>query len=136
MEKASAPPIYVTERDFDTLFHLLDSPQTRGLPGMDALRQELDRAHVVAADKVPVDVITMNSTVRFEDESAGTAHQLTLVYPRDADGSGNKVSITAPVGSALIGLSVGQSIEWQVPGGRKIRLKVLEVTHQPEAAAK
>ncbi|MGH8278620.1 MAG: GreA/GreB family elongation factor, partial [Gammaproteobacteria bacterium] len=78
----------------------------------------------------------MNSTVRFEDESAGTAHQLTLVYPKDADGSGSKVSITAPVGSALIGLSVGQSIEWQVPGGRKIRLKVLQVVHQPESAAK
>lgn len=129
-----APKIYVTEADFDALERVLDSPEVRNLPGIEALWQELHRAHVVPADKIPTDVVTMNSTVRFEDESAGTAHQLTLVYPRDVDGSVSKVSITAPVGSALLGLSVGQSIEWQVPGGRKIRLKVLEVLHQPEAA--
>lgn len=136
MAKAPAPQIYVTEGDFDALGQLLDSPATRRLPGMEALWQELQRAHVVPADRIPADVVTMNSTVRFEDESAGTAHQLTLVYPRDLDESGNKVSITAPAGSALIGLSVGQTIDWQVPGGRKIRLKVLEVLHQPEAGAK
>ena len=117
MEKVSAPPIYVTERDIDTLSHLLDSPQTRGLPGMDTLRQELDRAHVVAADKVPLDVITMNSTVRFEDESAGAVHQLTLVYPRDTDGSGSKVSITAPVGSALIGFPSDNPLNGRCPVG-------------------
>ncbi|HKT32229.1 MAG TPA: nucleoside diphosphate kinase regulator [Gammaproteobacteria bacterium] len=127
------PKIYVTEADFDALEDLLDSPQVRKLPGIESLWQELHRANVMPAGQIPANVVTMNSTVRFEDESAGTAHQLTLVYPRDVDGSGSKVSITAPVGSALIGLSVGQTIEWQVPGGRKIRLKVLEVLHQPEA---
>ena len=125
--------IFVTEHDFDGLEQLLDSPEIRKLPGIEALWQELHRAQVVPAAQIPADVVTMNSTVRFEDESAGTAHQLTLVYPRDVDESGSKVSITAPVGSALIGLSVGQIIEWQVPGGRKIRLKVLQVLHQPEA---
>ena len=128
-----APKIYVTEADFDALERLLDTPAVRNLPGIEALWQELHRAHVVPAGKIPADVVTMNSTVRFEDESAGTAHQLTLVYPRDVDGSVSKVSITAPVGSALLGLSMGQSIEWQVPGGRRIRLKVLEVLRQPEA---
>ncbi|MGH8312559.1 MAG: nucleoside diphosphate kinase regulator [Gammaproteobacteria bacterium] len=130
------PKIFVTELDFDRLEQLLDSPEVRKLPGIESLWQELHRAQVVPADRIPANVVTMNSTVRFEDESAGTAHQLTLVYPRDVDGSGSKVSITAPVGNALIGLSVGQTIEWQVPGGRKIRLKVLEVLHQPEAGAK
>lgn len=125
--------IFVTETDFDRLERLLDSPAVRKLPGVEALWEELHRAHVVPAGKIPADVVTMNSTVRFEDESAGTAHQMTLVYPKDVDGSGSKVSITAPVGSALIGLSVGQSIEWQVPGGRQIKLKVLEVVHQPES---
>ena len=131
-----APKIYVTEADFDALERVLDSPAVRKLPGVEALWQELHRAQVVPADRIPANVITMNSTVRFEDENAGTAHQLTLVYPRDVDESGTKVSITAPAGSALIGLSVGQTIEWQVPGGRKIRLKVLEVLHQPAAGAK
>ncbi|MGH8398635.1 MAG: nucleoside diphosphate kinase regulator [Gammaproteobacteria bacterium] len=133
MEKASAPPIYVTERDFDTLSHLLETPQSRGLPGIDALLQELDRAHVVAADKVPVNVITMNSTARFKDESSGAVHELTLVYPQDTGASPGRISVLAPAGSALLGLSAGQIIEWQVPGGRRLRLKVLEVLHQPEA---
>ena len=130
-----APKIYVAEADFDALERLLDSPAVRNLPGIEALWQELHRAQVVPADRIPANVVTMNSTVRFEDESAGTAHQLTLVYPQAA-GEPGSVSITAPVGSALIGLSVGQTIEWQVPGGRKIRLKVLKVLHHPEAAAK
>lgn len=128
-----APSICVTERDFDTLEHLLDSPAVRGLPGIDTLWQELHRAHVVASDKVPTDVITMNSTARFVDETSGTVHELTLVYPQEADGTAGRVSITAPVGSALLGLSVGQTIGWQVPGGRKLELKVLEVLRQPEA---
>lgn len=134
MEKASAPPIFITERDFDALSHLLDSQEARGVPGMDALRQELRRAQVVPADRVPANVITMNSTARFRDEASGTVHELTLVYPQDAGGSAGRISVLAPAGSALLGLASGQTIEWQVPGGRKIRLKVLEVLHQPEAA--
>lgn len=134
MEKVSVPPIYVTERDFDALAHLLDSPAARNLPGMDALRQELNRAQIVPADKVPANVTTMNSTARFKDEASGAVHELTLVYPQDAGGSPGRISVLAPAGSALLGLSTGQTIEWQVPGGRKIRLKVLEVLHQPEAA--
>lgn len=128
-----APSIYITEHDFDALERLLDAPVVRGLPGMDALRQELHRAHIVPPDKLPANVITMNSTARFVDETSGTIHSLTLVYPQTVDSGAGQVSVTAPVGSALLGLSVGQTIEWQVPGGRKLRLKVLEVLHQPEA---
>ncbi|MGH8281785.1 MAG: GreA/GreB family elongation factor, partial [Gammaproteobacteria bacterium] len=76
---------------------------------------------------------TMNSTARFKDESNGAVHELTLVYPQDAGASPGRVSVLAPAGSALLGLSTSQTIEWQVPGGRKLRLKVLEVLHQPEA---
>ena len=128
------PAIFVTEPDLDALERLLDSPAVRQMPGLDALRAELDRAQVVAPEEMPADVITMNSTARFVDELSGTEHRLTLVYPRDAAGGPERVSILAPVGSALLGLAVGQSIEWQVPGGRQLRLKVLEVIHQPEAA--
>jgi regulator of nucleoside diphosphate kinase len=59
---------------------------------------------------------------------------MTLVFPRDADGSADKVSILAPVGSALLGLRFGDSIEWPIPGGRTIRLRVLSIQYQPEAA--
>jgi regulator of nucleoside diphosphate kinase len=59
---------------------------------------------------------------------------LTLVYPRDADGSAHKVSVLAPVGSALLGLRVGETIDWPMPGGRSARLQVLAIRYQPEAA--
>ncbi len=74
----------------------------------------------------------MNSTVRFIDDSNGSTFELKLVYPAESGKSGT-VSVLAPIGSALLGLSVGQSIPWQVPGGRQIRLRVLEVLMQPES---
>jgi regulator of nucleoside diphosphate kinase len=70
------------------------------------------------------------------DEMSGKEFELTLVYPDDAHITHGAVSVLAPVGSALLGLSVGQSIEWPLPGGRKMNLRVLEVTYQPEAARK
>ncbi len=133
MNTEAMPPIFVTEPDFEALERLLDSPAVRAMPGLEALQQELDRAQVVDPADMPADVITMNSTARFMDELSGAEHRLTLVYPRDAAGGPERVSILAPVGSALLGLAVGQSIEWQVPGGRQLRLKVLEIIHQPEA---
>ena len=59
---------------------------------------------------------------------------MTLVYPHDADGTPGKVSILAPVGSALLGLRTGQAIDWPMPGGNSTRLRVLEIRYQPEAA--
>jgi regulator of nucleoside diphosphate kinase len=129
----SKPPIIMSSLDFERLARLLDAPSYGQLPGIDALRGELDRAAVVEPVEVPPEVVTMNSTVRFVDEPTGSRFELTLVYP-DAAGSPEAVSVFAPVGSALLGLSVGQSIDWQVPGGRRLNLGVLEVVRQPEAA--
>ncbi|WP_293009158.1 nucleoside diphosphate kinase regulator [Nitrosomonas sp.] len=100
--------------------------------GVDTLMDEIDRATVVEPTEVPPDVITMNSTIRFVDDTNGSEFKLTLVYPDEA-GTPETISIAAPVGSALLGLSVGQSIMWQVPGGRELSLRVLEVIRQPEA---
>lgn len=126
------PAIIVSSLDLERLERLLESESCRRLPGIDALREELARATVVEPTEVPPGVVTMNSTARFIDDSAGATFELTLVYP-EAGGSSEKVSILAPVGSALLGLSVGQSISWQVPGGRRLQLRVLEVVSQPEA---
>lgn len=127
-----APPISITEQDQERLEGLLKSKEVKKLPGLDALREELDRANVVAADTIAADVVTMNSTVRFIDEDSSMESELTLVYPHSA-GRAGAVSILAPVGSALLGLSVGQSIAWQTPGGKTLQLKVIAVTGQPEA---
>jgi regulator of nucleoside diphosphate kinase len=126
------PPIIITSLDQARLERLFSSRNYSQLPGIDALIDEIDRASVVEPTEVSPDVITMNSTIRFVDDMNGSEHQLTLVYPDEAGAHGT-ISIAAPVGSALLGLSVGQSIRWQVPGGRELNLRVLEVIRQPEA---
>jgi regulator of nucleoside diphosphate kinase len=76
----------------------------------------------------------MNSKVRFEVESSREEFCLTLVYPKDTDASGEKISIFAPVGSALLGLRQGDQIEWPKPGGGVLRVRIKEVLYQPERA--
>ncbi|MFC7302086.1 nucleoside diphosphate kinase regulator [Cognatiluteimonas weifangensis] len=126
-----APPLIVSRLDCERIEALLEQAHDAGL---DRLREELARAELREPKDMPGDVITMNSTARFRDEASGEERELTLVYPRDATGGSDRVSILAPVGSALLGLRVDQTIEWPVPGGRTIRLRVLEVRYQPEAA--
>lgn len=126
------PPITMSSLDWDRLDQLLDNPKYSDLPGMDALRSEMDRANVVEPTEVPPDVVTMNSTVAFVDDKTGKEFQMTLVYPDAVNGT-DTVSIFAPVGSALLGLSVGQTIVWQIPGGRELNVRVLQVIRQPEA---
>lgn len=130
------PPIVLTSGDFDRLERLIDAVSPLHTPGLDALLGEMDRAEVADSDAIPSDVITMNSTARFVDEVSGKEFELTLVYPDETPITEGTVSVLAPVGSALLGLSVGQSIEWPLPGGRKMTLRVLEVIYQPEATRK
>jgi regulator of nucleoside diphosphate kinase len=127
------PPITVSTLDLERIEHLLAQPAYKNLPGVAALQSELNRAKVVDPEEVPPTLVTMNSKVRFVDASTNNEMTLTLVYPGPQHGS-DAVSIFAPVGSALLGLSVGQSITWQVPGGRDLPLTILEVTYQPEAS--
>jgi hypothetical protein len=76
----------------------------------------------------------MNSRVRFEDLETREQLEVTLVYPRDADVDDRRTSVLAPVGGALLGLAVGESITWPLPGGKDRHLRVIGVTYQPEAA--
>lgn len=128
----TSPSITVTRLDLQRLERLLDSLDEYG-PAAEALEAELARATVVGHDEVPPGVVTMNSTVRCREESSGKEYHLTLVYPADLGGEG-KVSILAPVGTALLGLTTGQSIDWPAPSGKTLKLTLLEVEYQPEAA--
>ena len=128
----SAPSITITRLDLQRLERVLASLQDV-TPGVEALEQELARANVVGHDEVPAGVVTMNSRVFCRDEGSGKEYHLTLVYPQDAGPAGT-VSILAPVGSALLGLSLGQSIDWAAPDGRKLRLRVIAVRYQPESS--
>ena len=131
--KRNTPAITVSSLDLERIEQLLEVSPHRDYAGAESLRTELSRATIVAPEEMPRDVVTMNSTAVVEDEATGEKRELTLVYPRDVDGSPGKVSVFAPVGSAMLGLRVGQSIDWQVPGGRRLRLRVMSISYQPEA---
>jgi len=126
------PKIVLSEIDAERLERLLDSLPDAAFPGKAGLMAELERAEVVAPDAVPPDVVTMNSTVRFTVSSSNEVFSLKLVYPNDIDDSGMTISILAPVGSALLGLSKGNEIEWSKPGGGTMKVRIVEVLFQPE----
>ena len=100
---------------------------------LDTLEGELKRAHIVPRSEVPASVITMNSKVRLRDLDLNETETYTLVYPADADVSVNRISIIAPIGTALLGYREGDVIEWPVPAGIR-RIKVMKVLHEPERA--
>ena len=131
---SNLPPITVSSRDLARLEAMLEAPALRQLPAAQALGEELARANVVEPSELPADVVGMHSVVTCLDGNSGESHLLTLVYPHEADADAGKVSVLAPVGSALLGLSVGQHIDWALPGGRTLRLEVTSVRRQPEAA--
>lgn len=128
------PSLIVSSRDFDRLEALLESPALRQQPAAIALMDELSRAEVRPPEQIPDTVITMHSTVDFIDEMTGEHHHLTLVYPNEADVEKGHVSVLAPVGSALLGLSLGQTIHWEAPGSRHLQLRVTGIRYQPEAS--
>ena len=125
------PQIYLTQNDMDQLLELVEAQ-----PGkrFDKLESELVRANVVSREKIPKDVVTMNSRVIFENETTSERREITLVYPASADIDAGKISVLVPVGTALLGLRVGQSIDWELPGGEKQRYRIVEVLFQPAAA--
>ena len=98
-----------------------------------ALAGELRRARVVPRAEIPPDVVTMGSTVRLRDLETGEDETYTLVYPHDADIEANKLSVLAPVGTALLGYRAGDEVEWPVPAGVR-RFRVEEVLFQPKSA--
>jgi regulator of nucleoside diphosphate kinase len=126
------PPIKISSLDADRLEQLLETRTRGNFPGKDDLQEELDRAEVVPPEEMPPDVVTMNSTVTFRVESSSQEFSLTLVYPQDADGGEARISVLAPVGSALLGLREGDRISWPRPRGGSLRVTIIKVTFQPE----
>jgi regulator of nucleoside diphosphate kinase len=98
-----------------------------------ALKDELDRGTVVAPGGVPKGVVTMHSRVRVRDVEEDETETYSLVYPDEADINDGKLSVLAPLGTALLGTRVGDVVEFDAPAGTR-RLKVERVLYQPEAA--
>ena len=127
-------PITLSRLDVERIEGLLDTPALRDSPVATRLRAEFDRADIVEPTDMPHDVVSMNSSADCVDESNGKHHTLTLVYPKDADADAGRVSVLAPVGSALLGLRVGHNIDWPGQSGKTHRLKITAIHYQPEAA--
>ncbi len=123
----------VTKKDMELLKALVQIYSFG--PDADAaarLGDELARASMVPSADVPVDVVTMNSRIVFEDET-GARREVLLVYPPAADGSRERVSVLSPVGTALLGLAVGESIDWPMEEEATRRLRIVAVLYQPES---
>lgn len=130
----SRPAIIINDLDAERLDRLLEKPQYANQPVALALNAELDRAEMCSPEDMPADIVTMNSRVKFRDLKSGEEHVRTLVYPANLTDSDSQLSVMAPVGAALLGLRVGSTIEWALPGGSQIHLEVLGLEYQPEAA--
>jgi regulator of nucleoside diphosphate kinase len=132
----SDKPIQITELDLKRLRKLLEEAQHgeyRGSPYLEKLQSELDRARVVPSEEVSQDVVTMNSTVVLKDLATGEEETYTLVFPERANIAVGRISVLAPIGTAMLGYEVGDIFEWEVPAGKR-KLKVKKIVYQPEAA--
>ena len=128
--------IYITKYDLTRLRELLQvgiSFAERDRESLESLQNELDRAHIMEPTAVPHDVVTMNSHVRLKDLETNEEKLYTLVFPSEANLEQQKISILAPIGTAILGYRAGDAVEWQMPGGIR-KLRVEEILYQPEAA--
>lgn len=132
MTQSQRPPILISSLDALRIEKLFDSLGLDQISNIDDLQSELDRADIVAPEEIPPNIVTMNSTVQFKVDSSDKEFSLTLVYPKDVDGSNSKISILAPVGSALLGLKEGDQISWPKPGGGFLLVHIIKIIFQPE----
>lgn len=136
MKKQSSKKIYITVNDMNRLEELLGVASTvnvRDNKHLEELAKELEKADVVESTEIPANVITMNSMVLLKDLETAEDRTFTLVFPRQANIDQNKVSILAPVGTAMIGCRIGHVIAWNAPAGER-RMRVEKILYQPEAA--
>lgn len=136
MKQIALPPITISAVDYDRLAWVA----TAGIHSQrntvaEMLAGELDRAMIAAPGEIHPDVVTMHSKVEYQDNVTDEARSVTLVYPGEEGLDAGRVSVLTHVGAALIGLSEGQSIEWQGPAGGWRGLTVRRVRFQPERMA-
>jgi regulator of nucleoside diphosphate kinase len=122
--------ILITEKDLLRIKNILSFEKSAEFENLEI---ELERAKIITDASVPTDLVTMNSRLKFLNIQDNKEMIVTIVYPHEANFADGKISVLASLGSALIGLRVGQEINWMFPDGRTRSLKILEVQYQPEA---
>lgn len=89
---------------------------------------ELKKAKLVTKDEFPNDVVRLNSKIKIKESGKDQVLDLILVTPDKADIKERKISVLAPIGTAIIGFKKGKTFSWEVPGGIK-RFTIMEVTN-------
>lgn len=127
--------LIITARDHQRLEKLLDEAIIHHYDNEElmALSEELKRAKIVESVMVPQDIVTMHSTIKVKNIETDTRQEFTLVYPGEADPDVGAISILSPIGTALFGHKIGDTIQWQVPAGLR-KLLIEDILYQPEAA--
>ena len=128
--------IFITSFDLERLEELIAVAiefRDHSRKDLDALEEELSQAEVVEPQKMPPDVVTMNSKAVLRDLDTSKEMVYRLVFPKDADIDSGAISVLAPVGTAILGYREGDVIEWPVPSGKR-RIKVEKILYQAEAA--
>lgn len=118
------PPIVISTRDYQRLCALLDRQPATELA--QELRDELERATLVEPAQLPANVVAMNARLRFRNERSGQDYSVELVYPQEVQGDTQRLSILTPAGAALLGLAVGDAIDWPADG-RTLQLRLMDV---------
>ncbi len=129
--------IYITETDRKRLGNLIELVRDKGdrsnVAYVNKLEDELEFAEVVVSEEIPPDVVTMRSKVRVKDLDTEKESVYSIVFPTEADFDDGKISVLAPLATALLGHSRGTTVEVEAPG-RIRRLQILEILYQPESA--
>lgn len=130
---AGRPAIFVAEDDARRLSFLLSGGRdgAHDLAHLRELRAELERAIIVSPDNIPPGVITMHSVATVVDVTAGSRREITLVYPHETQPAEGRISVLAPLGTALLGYREGDEVEWLMPGGiRRLRIESVRSSHE------
>lgn len=136
MNQVSLPSITISAVDYDRLARIATAGiHSQRYTVAEMLADELDRAMVAAPGAIRPDIVTMHSQVEYQDDVTGDVRRITLVYPGEEDLDAGRISVLTQIGTALIGLSEGQSIEWEGPTGGQRGLTVRRVHFQPKRMA-
>lgn len=126
------PPILINRLDAERLQRLIDNAESKDHAVAKLLEVELARGEVVDPEDIPQDVVSMNSQIQFTDLSRGRQMVRTLVYPHSLANIEDAISVMAPIGAGLIGLKIGDVIDWPVPNHGDVRLRIDAIFWQPE----
>lgn len=129
------PPITINTEDAERLLRLAEIARRRLPDAAAVLTREVERANVVTRSQMLPGIVTMGSEVEFRDDTTGQVRRVVLAYPHEANLAEGRISVLTPIGAALIGLSVSQSIEWETPLGERRSLTVLRVAPKPAGPA-